>query len=326
MAARVEAVPDAESSGLVDLRQLPATCLDALLHEEIDSWRSALDWDFGKSADLVRRFVDLRALNGAALVRGGDCIGYSYYVLEDHKGLVGDLYVRRAAHSAEAEHRLLSAVLDAMIGAPGITRIESQLMMLDAAVHRSLPLARFSESFERSFMQADFAAMPQLFPGKARRKLNFERWTESHQEAAAQLIAAAYVGHIDSRINDQYRSAAGARRFLYNIVQYPGCGTFFRPGSLVAFDALTARMLGISLASMVGPQAGHITQICVTPSAKGAGVGYELLRQTLAALRDAGCTHASLTVTSSNREAVKLYERVGFSIARRFRALVWEGF
>ena len=41
------------------------------------------------------------------------------------------------------------------------------------------------------------------------------------------LIAAAYKGHVDATINDQYGSVTGARRFIHNIVQYPGCGRFF---------------------------------------------------------------------------------------------------
>jgi ribosomal protein S18 acetylase RimI-like enzyme len=153
-----------------------------------------------------------------------------------------------------------------------------------------------------------------------------ERWSDQYQEPAAQLIATAYQGHVDSLINDQYRSVAGARRFLFNIVQYPGCGTFFKPASVAAFDRLTGRICGICLASLVMPYCGHITQICVAPWVRGSGVGYELLRQSLALLREAGCRKTSLTVTASNREAVKLYEDVGFTTIRKFCAYVWEGF
>ena len=48
---------------------------------------------------------------------------------------------------------------------------------------------------------------------------------EDYQPAAA-VIAAAYRGHIDSDINDQYRSLNGSLRFLNNIVRFPGCGVF----------------------------------------------------------------------------------------------------
>jgi ribosomal protein S18 acetylase RimI-like enzyme len=38
-----------------------------------------------------------------------------------------------------------------------------------------------------------------------------------------------------------------------------------------------------------------------------------------------GCRSASLTVTAANDDAVSLYKRVGFEIARQFSAYVWEG-
>jgi ribosomal protein S18 acetylase RimI-like enzyme len=101
---------------------------------------------------------------------------------------------------------------------------------------------------------------------------------------------------------------------------------FFKPASVAAFDRLTGRICGICLASMVMPYCGHITQICVAPGVRGTGVGYEMLRQSLTLLRAAGCSKASLTVTASNREAIKLYEDVGFTTIRRFFAHVWEGF
>jgi ribosomal protein S18 acetylase RimI-like enzyme len=153
-----------------------------------------------------------------------------------------------------------------------------------------------------------------------------EKWSDHYQDAAAQSLAAAYVGHIDSRINDQYRSPAGARRFLYNITQSPGCGVFFRPASYVALEAVSGRLCGISLASLVAPGCGHITQICVTRPVRGTGIGHALLRRSLITLREAGCRSASLTVTAANEDAVALYERVGFRTVKRFPAYVWEGF
>ena len=140
------------------------------------------------------------------------------------------------------------------------------------------------------------------------------------------MIASAYEGHVDSRINDQYRSVSGARRFLLNIIQYPGCGAFFQPGSYVAADTAAGQLCGICLSSLVSADVGHITQICVTPEVRGTGAGYELLRRSLNALAEYGCRAASLTVTSSNTGAIELYERVGFRTRDRFAAYVWDGF
>jgi len=328
MAARLEPAAGAHGPTLVDLRQLRSEDLAALLDEEVAIWRDLLDWDFGKSAELVRRFVDMRALNGVALVDEQECAGYAYYVLEDHKGLIGDLFVRAAFRSVENENRLLECVLESMMRAPRISRIESQLMMAHSAGRRPMPQPRYLSSFERNFMVLELGrhtlALPRRTPAAGR--AYFEKWSDQHLEPAAQLIAAAYLGHVDSLINDQYRSVSGARRFLYNIVQYPGCGSFFKPASMAAFERVTGRMCGVCLASLVMPDCGHITQICVAPWARGTGVGYELLRQSLGVLRASGCQKTSLTVTASNTEAIKLYEDVGFETIRRFAAYVWEGF
>ena len=322
MAARIH--PEPAPPDLVDLRRVSARDLDPLLKEEIALWRSELDWEFEKSADLVRRFVDLRALSGFALVARGRLIGYLYYVLEENKGLIGDLYLARSHRNPEYEDLLLEAGVDSIMESAQVTRIESQLLMLGHAPDRRLPYAEFAEAHTRNFMRIDLRTAD-LAAGNVRRPMYLETWSDHYHDGAAQVIAAAYAGHIDSSINDQYRSAAGARRFLYNIVQYPGCGAFFRPASYAAFEP-NGRICGISLASLVSPQCGHITQICVTPAARGTGIGHALLRQSLTTLRDMGCHAASLTVTAANADAVALYERVGFRTIRRFSAYAWEGF
>jgi ribosomal protein S18 acetylase RimI-like enzyme len=308
---------------IVDLRRIAARDLEPLLQEETEAWRRELEWDFEKSADLVRRFVDLRALNGGALMEGGEVTGYLYYVLEENKGLIGDLYVREEWRTPEREAWLLEWGLMAIMATRPINRIESQLMMLRGLERHAIPRSDCLLAYERNFMRIDLLRAS-LAEGRVRRPMYIERWSDHYQESAAQLISAAYLGHVDSRINDQYRSVVGARRFLYNIVQYPGCGAFYRPASFAAFEAESGRLCGISLASLLAPECGHITQICVAPHVQGTGIGHELLRQSLTTLRDMGCRSASLTVTAANKGAVDLYRRVGFDTVRRFSAFVWE--
>lgn len=326
MAARLEVAPAVPAPDLIDLRRLSSSHLEPLLADETREWRTALDWDFGKSADLVRRFVDLRALSGCALMEADETVGYSYFVVEEHKGLIGDLYVRPAWRTVENENRLLTSVLEGVVTGSQVRRVESQLMMLLPGVPRAVPGSEFLTAYERNFMLIDLDAVPLPADRAARCRIHTERWSDHHQESAAQLIASAYTGHIDSHINDQYRSVPGARRFLYNIVQYPGCGTFFRPGSYAASELDHGWLCGLSLASIVGPESGHITQICVSPQVRGTGVGYELLRHSLLALKEHGSRRVSLTVTAANREAVELYQRIGFRTLRKFSAYVWEGF
>jgi ribosomal protein S18 acetylase RimI-like enzyme len=295
------------------------------LQEEIIAWQE-LEWDFSASAELVRRFVGQRALTGYALRSGQHVVGYTYAVNDDHKGLIGDLYVMRAWRGPGSEDALLAATVDSLIRTPFLSRIETQLVLAADNPSRPLPALHYAQRFERQLMVVDLLESGTPPPRGVRGPVLVEPWTDLHIEATAHLIPAAYAGHTDSLINDQYRSVAGARRFLHNIVQFPGCGAFFRPGSFVARDTVSGEVCGISLTSIVAPEIGHITQICVSPAMRGLGLGYDLLRLSLDGLFAAGCRKTSLTVTSSNHEAVRLYERTGFSILRKFFAYVWEGF
>jgi ribosomal protein S18 acetylase RimI-like enzyme len=342
----VAALPERYTESQIDLRDLDSGHLAKLLEEETAAWRTELDWDFRASADLVRRFLQLRSLNGFALAVGGEIAGYSYYVAEEGKGLIGDFFLRPAFLSVERQLRLLQASLDAIWRTPGTRRVEAQLMMLTAyqprwsaagpsegtlgprlpvelqRLLRAMPYGRWFQTFPRLFLEAPLAGVRGFPPRET--GVAFGPWTESWQDEAASLIANAYRGHIDSQINDQYRSPAGARRFLVNIVQYPGCGAFFAPASFVSWDRNRRGMCGVSLASLVAPEVGHITQICVAPEYQNRGLGYELLRRSLAALAAQGCRSVSLTVTTANESALRLYQQMGFRTRREFSAYVWE--
>jgi GNAT superfamily N-acetyltransferase len=318
----VAALFDQYPNPLVDLRDITSAQLESLLHEETEEWRSELNWDYRPSADLVRRFVDMRALTGFTLPGAKDMAGYGYYVCEDGKGLIGGLYVSREYRTVENENTLLNAILDSMWRTPGTRRVEAQLMMLSNPLNRTMPSPRWFRAFPRKFFEVPLAAIRSLPPREP--KVAIAPWTEARQEDAARLIAAAYSGHVDSHINDQYRSPGGARRFLTNIVQYPGCGTFFAPAARVAIPATGRGLYGICLTSLVAHDVGHITQVCVSPAFRGTGLGYELLRSSLVALAEHGCRTVSLTVTTSNTSAVQLYERMGFENRRDFAAYVWE--
>jgi ribosomal protein S18 acetylase RimI-like enzyme len=306
---------------LVELRRVSAEQLAPVLDEEIGLWKNELDWDFRASADLVRKFVQMQALGGFALTRGGRVVGYCYYVCEEGKGLVGDLCVLRAHRTELIENALLEASLNAMFGTLGIRRVEGQIMMISSPLERTVPIAKWFRCYPRFFMQAPLGPAVHL-PEKPAPGLTLIPWSELRQEETARLIVAAYQGHVDSHINDQYRSPSGARRFLMNIVQYPGCGTFFGPASWAAVSG--NELVGVSLSSLVAADVGHITQVCIAPAVRATGLGYELVRQSLMSLAVHGCRSVSLTVTSANLPAVRLYERMGFVNRRNFAAYIWE--
>jgi ribosomal protein S18 acetylase RimI-like enzyme len=321
------ALPEWPEPRLVELRRISADDLLPLLDEETVAWQSALDWDLRPSCEIVRRFVRMQSLNGFALVDQHRVLGFAYYVAEEHKGLIGDLHIFERDRTPEREAALIEACLDAMWRTPGIRRVETQLLLLSEdfgrldAIH--VPYARQHKNFPRWYMQARSSNAVRL-PGRKLNGITIAPWMESYRDSAARLITSAYGDHIDAQINDQYRSLSGALRFLNNIIEYPGCGTFFQPASFAAADRSLGMLCGLSLASLVAADSGHITQLCVSPSHRGEGLGYELLRRSLLALAAHGCRTVSLTVTAANANAVKLYEDMGFTKRREFSAHIWD--
>ncbi len=319
------ALSEAPLPELIELSQLAPNALEPLFDEEIRVWDTRFAWDFRPSADLLRRFLQIQSLNGCALRSGSEIIGYGYHICEGRKGLIGDFYVRAAHASASNETLLLGGIIQALMLASGVRRIESQLMLLQSPLFQP-PFQRYVIRHDRYFMQIERAAALNLPARPPAFHASFRGWTERLHEEIARLVAASYKGHVDSDINDQYRTIAGARHFLTNIVKFPGCGRFSPGASVVAIDESTGRVCGVCLASLISPVSGHVTQLCVLPALRGAHLGYELLRQTLLKLLGLGCRSVSLTVTCTNLEAIRLYESMGFHSQASFPALVWEGF
>jgi ribosomal protein S18 acetylase RimI-like enzyme len=309
---------------IADLRHLSPLNLDSLLIDEEIEWELALDWDFSRSADLVRKLFNAGRLCGRAIVDGGDVAAYGYAGLEGRKGVIGDVYLRPAWRRGNFEEVLLRKLFDALIATPRVSRIESQLMLVEEASAQSLRNERMVELFERFLMTLDADTL--LPPGarSTRQRFFIEPWGSNHPAAAATVVSAAYGGHIDGRINDRYRTLAGADHYLQQLIHFPGCAAFYAPASYVAFDVATGSVAGVSLSSFIAPDVAHIAELCVMPNARRAGLGYELLRKSTETLRSAGAKRVSLTVTGANEPAVKLYRRCGFRQVRRFYAYVWE--
>jgi ribosomal protein S18 acetylase RimI-like enzyme len=320
------ALPDAALAELIELPRVSVNALEPLFEEEISVWGKRFAWNFRPSADLLRRFVQIQSLNGCALRSGSDVVGYAYHVCEGHKALIGDFYVRSSHSSSSNEMFLLGAIVQALMLTPGVRRIESQLMLLNSPLTHPLPFQKHLIRHDRYFMQIDRDSALSLPSKPCAFRASFPNWAERFQEEIARLVAASYKGHVDSEINDQYRTISGARHFLMNIVKFPGCGRFSPAASVVAVDESTGRVCGVCLASIISGNSGHVTQLCVLPAIRGAHLGYDLLRQTLFRLAELGCTSVSLTVTCSNVDAIRLYESMGFHCQASFPALVWEGF
>src|SRR2546427_8973838 len=98
-------------------------------------WRDELHWDYRGAIELIKRFLDAHALAGAVALENGQPVGYSFYVLEDQKGLIGGLYVS-PRHSQQAVGcKLLDEVLFSLRALPHVSPIEAHLMPFAGPVH-----------------------------------------------------------------------------------------------------------------------------------------------------------------------------------------------
>jgi ribosomal protein S18 acetylase RimI-like enzyme len=312
---------------ILDLRHFSSVDLRPLLDDETEVWSRTLSWDYSGSAEMILRYVDSKILPGYAAIDRGRIFGYSFFVYEGSKGVIGDLYVTngvRLPNAREVELRLLTHVIETLQQSPGIHRVEAQLLAHEAG------------AVAQPFLDQGFSRHPRLFmtlpleksaAGKTPTHPDVEilPWAENYYQPSAAVITAAYRGHVDSHINDQYNTLSGSLRFLNNIVRFPGCGVFDADSSFVALDRKAKNLIGLILCSRVRSDVGHVTQVCILPEYRSRGIGESLMAATAANLRQRNFTLLSLTVTEANSRAVALYRRIAFDTKRIFDAFVWEG-
>lgn len=312
---------------ILDLRHFSSVDLRPLLDDETQLWSRQLSWDYSGSAEMILRYVDAKILPGYAAVDRGRVFGYSFFVYEGSKGVIGDLYVTNGArlpNGRDVELKLLTHVIETLQQSPGIHRVEAQL------------LAHEANSVSRPFLETGFQRHPRLFmtlmldkPSAQRPQphpdIEIRPWAENYYQPSAAVITAAYRHHVDAQINDQYHTLSGSLRFLNNIVRFPGCGTFDPESSFVALDRKAKSLIGLILCSRVRKDVGHVTQVCVLPEYRSKGIGESLMAATELNLRKRTFAMLSLTVTEANSRAVALYRRLHFDTKKIFDAFVWEG-
>jgi ribosomal protein S18 acetylase RimI-like enzyme len=311
---------------ILDLRHFTSADLRPLLDDEVRLWSNLLSWDYSGSAEMILRYMDAKFLPGYAAVSRGRVFGYAFFVYEGNKGVIGDLFVsdgENGTNRQEVERRLLTHIIETLQQSPGIHRIEAQLLAHETGIAAQPFVNQGFSRHARLFMTLPLEAAN--LEKKLSPDFELRRWTEHDYQPSAAVITAAYRHHVDSEINDQYRTLSGSLRFLNNIVRFPGCGTFDPESSFVAVDRESHALAGIILCSRVRYDVGHVTQVCVLPEHRERGLGKLLMAATIHNLRNRKFAVLSLTVTEANTRAVELYRRLGFDTKRVFDAFVWEG-
>jgi len=321
---------------ILDLRHYKSSHLRAVLDAENVVWRERLHWDYRASAQLLLQYLDAHTLPGYVAIIKGRIVGYSFFVYDQAKAVIGDVFSvpqansgdstdgSKSLQSTEIEETLLHHLLETLFASPGVERIESQLLFHPSGLHTDLFRAAGFRIFPRLFLYRSLLGFQPSPIAELPHHLEIMPWSPELIHPAGQLIVEAYQNHLDSQINDQYRTIHGALRFLHNVVQYPGCGVFAPADSRVVYDCNTHQMVGLLLCSRISPESGHITQICVHPDYRRQGIARLLLALAADGFARQRISEITLTVTASNTDALSLYRVDGYQTRHRFDATVWE--
>jgi ribosomal protein S18 acetylase RimI-like enzyme len=328
----MSSLPVAPQIEILDLRHFSARQLRPLLEREAEVWRARLRWDYRSSTELLLQYLESRILHGFVALDQGRVCGYTFCVYEGHKAVIGDAFAsgHRSMSDRDATEVLLLHVLEMLRYSPAVDRVESQLLLFDAGEFSGIFRGPEYTIYRRLFLECDLRDAETNVRAEHNSRhdlpagLELTPWMPSDYQAAAELVYACYVGHTDAKINDQYRSLHGSLRFLHNIVRFPGCGVFEPGFSWMLRERQSRALVGMILCSRVATDVAHVTQLCVAQPYRTQGLGAVLLRQSSEVLRQAGFSAITLTVTEDNRQAVKLYDRFGFSVRHRFDAMAMD--
>src|SRR5436853_471331 len=175
---------------IIDLRHFGAAELRPLLMEEARLWSERMNWDYQSSAEMILRYLDSKILPGYAAVEEGKVVGYSFFVYEGSKGVVGDMF--SAAHSApDLSERLLNHVTETLQNSPGIHRIEAQLLLHDTRSTMASFVRRGFRRFPRLFMSLPLRPAPEFRPSD-QPGITLRPWAEQDFQAGANVIMQAY--------------------------------------------------------------------------------------------------------------------------------------
>jgi len=312
---------------IVPLTTLDVYSLNRLFWQECEEWLRVLQWDYSEPSQMIKEVIAAGQLPGFALLADNEVIGYSCYICEEHKILIGDLYVAEEHREAEAEAALAKALVEDILRQPRVKRIESQNISFGSQVMREVFRAYSFSEYERYFMICSLPGREEPLRGPFALRVNgrelvIRRWRADDFETAADIIHLSYVNQVDSQMNDQYMTRSGCKEFLTSLISFTGCGSFLPEHSWVVEDKNNQELYAVIITTVVSDRTAHFPQISVRPDWQGKGLGKELLRIAMNDLCRRGFKAVSLAVSAENTNAVRLYNRCGFRIAHQFPAFV----
>jgi len=301
---------------IIPLANADVVSLERLFDDECDEWLELLKWDYRPASMLIRDVARQQQLAGVAAIVGNEVIGFAYYVIEGSRSSIGDIYVARQWRDSGVDGDMAVATLDRLSRTRRLRRIESQYVGLDNRRADRVFQEHGFERLERNYMLADLASVAPMHTS-ALADISIRPWQQIDFEQAARVIHRSYRGKDDSRINSQYRSLHGCADLLTILTDHFWCGEFLPDVTMVAVRPSGA-LGGVLIASRVASGVGHLSQISVHPGNQGRGIGRRMIERAISKFRDLNYRSVTLAVTTSNTNALRLYESCGFRTTHTF--------
>jgi ribosomal protein S18 acetylase RimI-like enzyme len=309
-----------------DLKYLPISCLETaflfpLMEEEKSAWMNDLGWDYSPIRRILVSFMNQKLLPGYAAVCEKEAIGYTYFLMNKGKGIIGTIYVAGKERSQEATDQLLSLTITALKDSQRIRRVEAQIMPFNGCNHSDVFARNGFSCHPRYYLDLDLGSFRvRKFP---KSKIRIAPWDNAYLTQAAGIVLDGYRDQADALLCSDYHTVSGCEGYLHSIVENPGCGIFMPETSFVGLDENNqpcAFIIGCSISSGVG----MIPQIAVHPEYQGLELGKILVNMCFERFKKLGFGSVTLTVTPENRRAYEWYVRLGFKIVKKFGAYIWE--
>jgi ribosomal protein S18 acetylase RimI-like enzyme len=279
------------------------TCAPAeiapLLVAEVCAWRDELDWDVAaawRTVEPARRSGHLAGF--VARDAAGRIVGWTSFLL--HRGCL-QVLAFVAPHDETAVN-----LVDAMLDSREARGAHSFVVCVRAASPGLAPALA-----SRGFLIDPNRYLATTLDSGPAEPTGLQTWA-SHGDAVARLLARAYAGAPRVRAFALSGTMGEWREYVTSLLGGTGCGRFLPDLSFVVPGERSGTLAAAVIVTDLGPSTVHVAQIAVDPAVRGLGLGSRLMRAARTAAAACGYEQMTLLVAGSNRQAVAMYEGLGF--------------
>jgi ribosomal protein S18 acetylase RimI-like enzyme len=306
-----------------DWRFESANRVSTWLEAEYDWWQIHLGWDLRSAWTAVEPARASGRLPGLSIEdEEGQSIGWSFFLRH------GDSL--QVASIVAAEREATAALIDGILASP-----EASDASTIVSFTRAQAPGLAEELAARGFELEAYRHLEVPTAGFPLAETTVEPWYETSSARVQALLERAYDKSSELRPFAPNGHPHEWAEYVTSLIDRNACGRFLpeASGVIVTTDgedsgsADLARCPGSGLdgavvVTTVGPKTAHVAQIAVDPSARGNGLGAQLVCAAAAAAGAQGYERLTLLVAASNAGAGALYERLGFRQTATFLTAV----